>query len=1175
MHKQRASSLVAGLGAGVLLLIAAPSYATGTQTFTKELLTGATAKPGETVTYRFKLACSSLTSDCGNLTVNDTLPDGLEALNCSVPSGFTAVSCDSSNPTIKITKNDLFNGGDSFTIDVATRVKLGTAAGTVLANTATSVITSPDAPDNGSLPSTASNVTVDSVSPHWSLVKERISPNTSLLPAPGTDVSYQVKFCADGAVGNVSLAGVKLTDAFPAGATVVNNGGATAGGSDLVWDLGNQDLATLYAGRDYNSQYCTVKIYTLRYPLGTFPIGTDIVNTLSATGTPEGSSEGPVGSPVTINEKIGEPTPGANLGKWSADTLSGAGGSLNWGVVANVDSSNAPVPDLIVYDALPTAPAGLVPKRVLLGYWPSPATTHAPDGSDVRATLSYATDSSDCKTATYTDLVVDAKSADTSYDLDPATKCLRWKFKDMGPDGPAVPRGWAYNPYWAQNVFVDTSGVAGPFPVQANNCMSATFTKFDGSTGEAGSSCHAPNIEDATPAIGITKAVVNGSAFAPDADVQFKLTLENPWGDSTGEVVNPVLADLLPKELEFASWDNFSVNDAAPAFPQPNLETIPDYNGTGRTLVRFTWSATPAAGAVRMDGSAGVANAGSLPINGRAEITLTAKVKAGTIPGSYTNQATVIDNSPRATCLWNSKTDVDANDVDGDANKTEQVCYGETSVPVVSAAVIAAEKWVKGEYPTLPNVDDPLTSPSVTSDKCPLNGDGYTRFPCVAQVKHGGAFDYKLVVSNKGNEALINYILYDVLPALGDTGVGQPVSGLQRGSKWHPVMTGAITAADADTKAASAVFEYSTAANPCRPEVSSSATETPADHWQSGCTDDWTAAPADFSKVTAFRIKAAFASAPYWEPLKTLTFNVPMQAPEDAPPSIVGNTRYFSPAWNSLAHRVTQQSNAQRLDTAEPRQVGIIVPTLKYRLGNLVWKDDNGNGIADAGEAGIANVDVELYDSTNAKVATTKTDANGNYLFEGLVAGKYRVVIPTPTTQAALVGLKSSGTGEEASPDANVDNNDNGVSIDPALGLVSGEVTVDATPAEPENEVLRTDGSDDDNDAWPDIASNKTVDFGFVTAPAAPKVDVSVIKTVDKTDVHHGDTVVYTLTVTNAGPDAATDAVVSDKLPTGVTYVSDDASSNGMTYDSATGVWTVGALAVSENKILKITAKVD
>ncbi len=87
-------------------------------------------------------------------------------------------------------------------------------------------------------------------------------------------------------------------------------------------------------------------------------------------------------------------------------------------------------------------------------------------------------------------------------------------------------------------------------------------------------------------------------------------------------------------------------------------------------------------------------------------------------------------------------------------------------------------------------------------------------------------------------------------------------------------------------------------------------------------------------------------------------------------------------------------------------------------------------------------------------IATTKTDANGNYLFEGLAAGKYRVAIPNPTTQAALAGLESSTVGEEASPDTNGDNNDNGVAADPVLGLVSGEVTLEETPAEPENEAL-------------------------------------------------------------------------------------------------------------------------
>ena len=379
-------------------------------------------------------------------------------------------------------------------------------------------------------------------------------------------------------------------------------------------------------------------------------------------------------------------------------------------------------------------------------------------------------------------------------------------------------------------------------------------------------------------------------------------------------------------------------------------------------------------------------------------------------------------------------------------------------------------------------------------------------------------------------------------------------------------------AADAYTSAAGAVVEYSTAANPCRPEVSSSSTESPADHWQAGCTDDWTATPADFTKVTAFRIKAAFASAPYWQPLKALTFNVPMLAPANAPPSIVGNTRYFNPAWNSLAHRVTQQSNSQRLDTAEPRQVGIIVPDMKYRIGNLVWKDDNDNGIADAGEAGIADVTVNLLDSTNTVIATTNTDANGKYAFEGLAAGKYRVAIPTPNTQAALAGLTSSDAGEEASPDTNGDNNDNGVTTDASLGLLSGEITLEETPAEPENETLRTDNSDDDNDAWPDIVSNYAVDFGFFIAPNTPKADLELGKAVDKTTAKHGDTVVYTLTVTNKGVDAASGVAVTDQLPAGLSYVSDDSAG---AYNASAGVWNIGNLAKDEVKTLSITAKVD
>ncbi|WP_170265680.1 IPTL-CTERM sorting domain-containing protein [Thiohalocapsa marina] len=64
-------------------------------------------------------------------------------------------------------------------------------------------------------------------------------------------------------------------------------------------------------------------------------------------------------------------------------------------------------------------------------------------------------------------------------------------------------------------------------------------------------------------------------------------------------------------------------------------------------------------------------------------------------------------------------------------------------------------------------------------------------------------------------------------------------------------------------------------------------------------------------------------------------------------------------------------------------------------IGNRIWLDENGNSIPDAGESGIANLKVELKDD-GTLVATTYTDTNGGYLFTGVPAGDYQVVV-TPT----------------------------------------------------------------------------------------------------------------------------------------------------------------------------------
>src|SRR5262249_16758326 len=70
-----------------------------------------------------------------------------------------------------------------------------------------------------------------------------------------------------------------------------------------------------------------------------------------------------------------------------------------------------------------------------------------------------------------------------------------------------------------------------------------------------------------------------------------------------------------------------------------------------------------------------------------------------------------------------------------------------------------------------------------------------------------------------------------------------------------------------------------------------------------------------------------------------------------------------------------------------------------------------------------------------------------------------------------------------------------------------------------------------------------------------------------------GNTIHYTLTLTNQGPDPATGVMVSDPLPAGLTYIS-STPSQGL-YDPATGVWSFGTLADKATATLVITAQVN
>jgi uncharacterized repeat protein (TIGR01451 family) len=93
-----------------------------------------------------------------------------------------------------------------------------------------------------------------------------------------------------------------------------------------------------------------------------------------------------------------------------------------------------------------------------------------------------------------------------------------------------------------------------------------------------------------------------------------------------------------------------------------------------------------------------------------------------------------------------------------------------------------------------------------------------------------------------------------------------------------------------------------------------------------------------------------------------------------------------------------------------------------------------------------------------------------------------------------------------------------------------------------------------------------------VLLDTAQRADLAITKSVAPTNPTLGQTVTFTITVTNNGPNAATAVQVADLLPEGVNWVSDN---SGGTYDPSLGLWTIASLANGAGATLTIQATVD
>ncbi|MEO0900517.1 MAG: hypothetical protein AAFY00_00355, partial [Bacteroidota bacterium] len=182
-------------------------------------------------------------------------------------------------------------------------------------------------------------------------------------------------------------------------------------------------------------------------------------------------------------------------------------------------------------------------------------------------------------------------------------------------------------------------------------------------------------------------------------------------------------------------------------------------------------------------------------------------------------------------------------------------------------------------------------------------------------------------------------------------------------------------------------------------------------------------------------------------------------------------------------------------------------------------------------------------DATNVEVSDV-LPTGFDFVLYSATAGLY-----DENTGVWQVGTLVSGTNETLVIDVLV--NPTGVYTNTAEIIASDAFDVDSTPN-------NNAGLEDDQDD--------------VTITPVEIVDISLTKTVDNLNPDVNTNVVFTLTVTNDGPNDATNVQVTDILPSGFTYDSDDGAG---TYNNGTGLWNVGTVTSGTSTTLNITASVN